>query len=112
MNTILCDKQLLIAMIFAACASAGPAKMGGAMQGEITNDNDEEQRSMAGACQRVPDGYCAVLWDDENCTGWSYNVPVGAYDLPEEFRNDAEVVVVAAGCGFRGRSIVSCDMGN
>ena len=64
--------------------------------------NDEEQRSEAGSCSTVPDGYCAVLYDDEDCRGWSFEVPSGSYDLPEDLRNDAEVVVVRAGCKFTG----------
>jgi len=92
----------LIAMIFAAGALAVPAPRKSAVQGEISNDVDEEQRSEAGSCASVPNGYCAVLYDDENCSGWSYNVPTGSYDLPEGNRNDAEVVVVAAGCRLTG----------
>merc|ERR1712045_1069377 len=44
----------------------------------------------------------AVLYDDEDCRGWSFEVPTGSYDLPEDLRNDAEVVVVRAGCKFTG----------
>merc|ERR1712020_627642 len=93
---------LIIAMIFAAAASAVPAKKKSAVVGSISKDNDEEQRSEAGSCNTVPDGYCAVLYDDEDCRGWSFEVPSGSYDLPEDLRNDAEVVVVRAGCKFTG----------
>ena len=89
-------------MIFAAAASAVPAKKKSAVAGSISKDNDEEQRSEAGSCNTVPDGYCAVLYDDEDCHGWSFEVPNGSYDLPEDLRNDAEVVVVKAGCKFTG----------
>merc|ERR1711992_193349 len=93
---------LIIAMIFAAGALAVPAKKESAVVGSISKDNDEEQRSEAGSCNTVPDGYCAVLYDDEDCRGWSFEVPSGSYDLPEDLRNDAEVVVVRAGCKFTG----------
>merc|ERR1712154_474938 len=93
---------LIIAMIFAATASAVPAKKKSAVAGSISKDNDEEQRSEAGSCTVVPNGYCAVLYDDEDCRGWSFGVLNGSYDLPEDLRNDAEVVVVKAGCKFTG----------
>ena len=89
-------------MIFAATASAVPAKKKSAVAGSISKDNDEEQRSEAGSCNIVPNCYCAVLYDDEDCRGWSFEVPTGSYDLPEDLRNDAEVVVVRAGCKFTG----------
>ena len=50
----------------------------------------------------VPPTSCAVLYDDENCEGWSFEVPTGTSDLPEEYRNDAEVVVVRSGCRLTG----------
>merc|ERR1712012_965272 len=93
---------LAIAMIFAAGASAVPAAKSSAIAGSISSDNDEEQRSEPGSCGTVPDGYCAVLYDDEDCRGWSFEVPNGSYDLTEDLRNDAEVVVVKAGCKFTG----------
>ena len=64
--------------------------------------SSDEDRSELGRCPRVPDGYCAVLYDDENCEGWSHNIPTGTSELPEEFKNDAEVVVVKNGCKFTG----------
>ena len=93
-------------MIFAAGALAVPAAKSSAIAGSISSDNDEEQRSESGSCGKVPDGYCAVLYDDEDCSGWSFNVPTGAYDLPEDLRNDAEVVVVRAGCKFTGMCMI------
>ena len=93
-------------MIFAVGASAVPAAKSTAIAGSISSDNDEEQRSEPGSCGTVPDGYCAVLYDDEDCRGWSFNVPTGSYDLPEDLRNDAEVVVVRAGCKFTGMCIM------
>ena len=49
-----------------------------------------------------------MLYDDENCEGWSHKVPYEsypAYDLPKDNRNDAEVVVVRSGCKFTGMII-------
>merc|ERR1712156_1308280 len=93
---------LIIAMIFAAAVSAIPAKKKTAVAGSISKADDEEQRSETGSCNTVPDGFCAVLYDDEDCRGWSFQEPNGSYDLPEDLRNDAEVVVVRAGCKFTG----------
>merc|ERR1712241_1578362 len=93
---------LIIAMIFAAAASAVPAKKKTAVAGSISKPDDEEQRSEAGSCNTVPDGFCAALYDDEDCRGWSFQVPTGSYDLPEDLKDDAEVVVVRAGCKFTG----------
>ena len=89
-------------MIFAAAVSAIPAKKKSAVAGSISKADDEEQRSEAGSCNTVPDGFCAVLYDDEDCRGWSFQVPNGSYDLPEDLKDDAEVVVVRAGCKFTG----------
>ena len=77
--------------------------------GSISSDQDEAQRSTPGSCSSVPDGFCAVLYDDENCAGWSFDVPTGTYDLPSFYRNDAEVVVVKRGCKLTG---MSDDMSN
>merc|ERR1711963_548100 len=93
---------LIIAMTFAAAVSAIPAKKKSAVAGSISKADDEEQRSEAGSCNTVPDGFCAVLYDDEDCRGWSFQVPNGSYDLPEDLKDDAEVVVVRAGCKFTG----------
>ena len=93
-------------MIFSSGALAVPAAKSSSVAGSISSDNDEEQRSESGSCGKVPDGYCAVLYDDEDCIGWSFNVPTGAYDLPEDLRNDAEVVVVRAGCKFTGMCMI------
>merc|ERR1712018_665401 len=93
---------LIIAMIFAAAVSAIPPKKQSAVAGSISKADDEEQRSEAGSCNTVPDGFCAVLYDDEDCRGWSFQVTNGSYDLPEDLKDDAEVVVVRAGCKFTG----------
>ena len=68
---------------------------------------DDDDRTMQGRCPHVPDGYCAVLYDDENCEGWSQKIPTGSYDLPKELRNDAEVVVVRKGCKFTGTTLAN-----
>merc|ERR1712027_267659 len=93
---------LIIAMIFATAVSAIPAKKKSAVAGSISKADDEEQRSEVGSCNTVPEGYRAVLYDDEDCRGWSFQVPNGSYDLPEDLKDDAEVVVVKAGCKFTG----------
>lgn len=61
---------------------------------------------------------CAVLFDDDDCEGWERPVPEGYTALGYWKKNDAESVVVKAGCTFigydeageeasaRGRSIV------
>ena len=85
---------------FEACSLAA-AKTPLAM-GSISSQHDEEQRSAPGTCPSVPIGYCAVLYDDEDCEGWAFNVPSGSTDLPEDYQNDAEVVVVRSGCHFTG----------
>ena len=69
--------------------------------------SSDDDRSELGRCPRVPDGYCAVLYDDENCEGWSYVIPTGAFDLPEELRNDAEIVVVKSRCKFTGTTYLT-----
>merc|ERR1712038_2067335 len=93
---------LAFVLVAAGAASAFKIDTAAAAVGSISSDQDEEQRSTPGNCSSVPAGYCAVLYDDEDCAGWSFVVPSGTYDLPEELRNDAEVVVVGAGCKFTG----------
>ena len=66
---------------------------------------DGEDRSTPGKCPVVPPTSCAVLYDDENCKGWSFEVPTGTSEIPEEFRNDAEVVVVRSGCKLTGEGL-------
>merc|ERR1712012_730870 len=65
---------LIIAMIFATAVSAIPAKKKSAVAGSISKADDEEQRAEAGSCNTVPD----------------------------DLKDDAEVVVVRAGCKFTG----------
>jgi len=96
---------LVVVLIAVAGASAHPAA-GAVAMGSISSDQDEAQRSTPGSCSSVPDGFCAVLYDDENCAGWSFDVPTGTYDLPSFYRNDAEVVVVKRGCKLTGYNFV------
>ena len=56
----------------------------------------------------VPRGKCALLFDDENCGGWEYEVPIGYSELPRfalsgPTKNDAESVWVKPGCKFIGK---------
>ena len=66
---------------------------------------DGEDRSTPGKCPMVPPTSCAVLYDDENCKGWSFEVPTGTSEIPEDYRNDAEVVVVRSGCKLTGEGL-------
>ena len=50
---------------------------------------------------------CAILYDDENCLdrsiiGWSEELKEGEKTLGLLHKNDAESVLVKAGCTFRG----------
>merc|ERR1711879_430365 len=55
-------------------------------------------------CQdmKVPEGKCAVLFDEEDCTGWSAEVSSGYSELSYRQRNEAESVIVKPGCKFVG----------
>merc|ERR1711934_631842 len=86
-----------------ALADAHPANSIGSDQDE----DDLEDRSTPGKCSEVHPTACAVLYDDENCEGWSFAVPIGTTDLPEEYQNDAEVVVVKSGCKLIGYDLAS-----
>ena len=51
---------------------------------------------------------CALLYDEEDCDGWEYEVPIGYSELPSfsfsgPKRNDAESVLVRPGCKFIGK---------
>ena len=72
--------------------------------GSISSDQDERIRSRPGKCWSVTHGSCSVLYGKTNCEGWSINIPSGIHDLQEDYRNDAEVVVVKGGCKFIGES--------
>ena len=55
---------------------------------------------------------CALLYDEEDCDGWEYKVPIGYSELPSfsfsgPKRNDAESVLVRPGCKFIGKK--NCD---
>jgi len=51
---------------------------------------------------RVPEGKCATLFDEEDCTGWSAEVSTGYSELSYRERNEAESVIVKPGCKFEG----------
>ena len=55
---------------------------------------------------RVPAGMCATIYDDEDCNGWSVDVPTGYTELSFRERNEAEAVIVKPGCKFIGK--ISC----
>ena len=50
----------------------------------------------------LPHNMCAILFDDSGCEGWEYAVPTGYTKLPFMRRNDAESVLVRAGCKLVG----------
>merc|ERR1711934_1336589 len=57
----------------------------------------------------VPQGSCALLYDDDDCSGWKYEVPIGYKELPRfsvggPRKDDAESVLVRQGCKFIGYS--------
>ena len=57
---------------------------------------------------QIPDGVCAILYDDQNCRdraliGWSEELKEGEKTLGLLHKNDAESVLVKAGCTFRGQ---------
>ena len=56
-------------------------------------------------CQdmRVPEGKCAILFDEEDCAGWSAEVSTGYSELSFRERNEAESVIVKPGCKFVGK---------
>jgi hypothetical protein len=56
---------------------------------------------------QIPDGICAILYDDENCKyrsliGWKEELAEGEKELSFFHNNDAESVIVRQGCTFRG----------
>ena len=57
----------------------------------------------------VPRGVCALLYDEEDCGGWEFEVPIGYTELPRiafsaAKKNDAESVLVRPGCKFIGKT--------
>lgn len=58
------------------------------------------------SCSRngnVPSNKCATLFDDKDCDGWALDVSTGYTELPYSKKNDAEAVVVKAGCKLIGK---------
>ncbi len=55
----------------------------------------------------VPSNMCATLFDDDDCGGWALNVPTGYTELSYWKKNDAEAVVVKAGCRLIGYTMSS-----
>ena len=56
----------------------------------------------------VPQGVCALLYDDDDCSGWKMEVPIGYKELPRfslggPRKDDAESVLVRQGCKFIGK---------
>lgn len=45
---------------------------------------------------------CAIIYDDDGCEGWAHPINTGYSELGFSRRNDAESVVVRAGCVFTG----------
>jgi len=60
------------------------------------------------SCEPVPSHLCARVYDDEDCKGWSLDVPQGEMNFRfwnpvwYWYRNDIETVSVRAGCTFTG----------
>ena len=57
----------------------------------------------------MPRGSCALLYDEEYCSGWEYEVPIGYKELPRfswkgPKKDDAESVLVRPGCKFIGKN--------
>ena len=62
----------------------------------------------------VPQGSCALLYDDDDCSGWEYKVPIGYKELPRfsvggPRKDDAESVLVRPGCKFIGKDNAGFD---
>merc|ERR1719436_780344 len=77
---------------------ASIAFFGGVAEGGIFSSSESSCRG-----KTVPRGKCALLFDDENCGGWEYEVPIGYSELPRfalsgPTKNDAEPVWVKPGC--------------
>jgi hypothetical protein len=61
--------------------------------------------SNASSCRNknVPSSKCATLFDDEDCDGWAFDVSTGYTEMPFRKKNDAEAIVVKAGCKLIGK---------
>jgi len=59
-------------------------------------------------CVPVPSHLCALAYDDDGCTGWKLDIPLGSQMFKwwdpvwYWYRNDIEQVSVRAGCSFTG----------
>jgi len=75
-----------------------------ALCGSVANAGIFSKSSCSG--KTVPNGACALLYDDEDCDGWEYQVPSGYSELGFAIsgprKNDAESVLVKQGCRFIG----------
>merc|ERR1719229_383718 len=75
-----------------------------ALCGSLANAGIFSSSSCSG--KTVPSGVCALLFDDDDCGGWEYQVPRGYSELSWGFtgprKNDAESVLVRRGCRFIG----------
>jgi len=67
-------------------------------------------------CREVPPSVCAVLYDSASCGGgWTLNITDGSqkklhyFSSDWKYRNDADLLAVAAGCTFTGFSGVDFD---
>merc|ERR1712241_496725 len=86
-----------ILWILAACVAVAAA----------APKNDDDDESVRCRKVQIPDGVCAILYDDQNCRdraliGWSEELKEGEKTLGLLHKNDAESVLVKAGCTFRG----------
>ena len=57
--------------------------------------------------KKVPEDRCAILYSEEDCDGWAFEVPKGYSELrtlapTDPKKNDAESVLVRQGCRFIG----------
>ena len=53
-------------------------------------------------CSEVSGNFCATLYERADCGGWALNVGSGYTELPREKKNEAETVVLKAGCNMIG----------
>ena len=53
-------------------------------------------------CPPVPENFCATLYEGGDCDGWALNIGRGYTELPHAKKNEAESVVLRAGCKLIG----------
>ena len=53
-------------------------------------------------CPPVPENFCATLYEGGDCGGWALNIGRGYTELPHAKKNEAESVVLRAGCRLIG----------